>query len=535
MNNSKTGILISTSFGKIVGLLPLIQRDIIQTLYITLYPAEDNLSLNKTNSSNSGAFLTPQISSKIIGSYAQTTSVFSKIDVRILLNKFQNKSQWKINTKNSIDVIFFDQVIKEDIKKLITNKSEDFQTVSLDSSSVDENVFNTNNPSCMCTGISDHVYSHSVLGGTFDRLHAGHKILLSEAVLRSSKKVTVGVTDGPMLHSKKMWELIQPCEVRKQKVLDFLQDIDPSLEYDIVSITDMFGPTKDDPSFENLIVSAETQGGGEKVNELRVSNNLKPLDVVSVPLLPSENKLDEYEEDKLSSSNLRMRELGTLRKPVLPKPLIPHSPYIIGLTGGIASGKSTVAKYLESKGVGLINCDILGHRAYDVGTRGNAVVREMFGESIALEDGSIDRRKLGAIVFGNKKELNKLNQAIWPLILDQVKEEIARLAQISKMIVVEAAVLLSAGWQNHVHEIWSTFIPEKEAINRLQLRNKLTESEARLRLSSQPHNSDYIDQSHVVFCSAWDVAYTRKQVDRAYCELLNRVHGDTTLPSQNKL
>lgn len=47
-----------------------------------------------------------------------------------------------------------------------------------------------------------------------------------------------------------MWELIQPCEVRKQKVLDFLQDIDPSLEYDIVSITDMFGPTKDDPSFE---------------------------------------------------------------------------------------------------------------------------------------------------------------------------------------------------------------------------------------------------------------------------------------------
>lgn len=74
-----------------------------------------------------------------------------------------------------------------------------------------------------------------------------------------------------------------------------------------------------------------------------------------------------------------------------------------------------------------------------------------------------------------------------------------------------------------------------QAINRLQLRNKLTESEARLRLSSQPHNSDYIDQSHVVFCSAWDVAYTRKQVDRAYCELLNRVHGDTTLPNQDKL
>jgi Predicted nucleotidyltransferase len=63
-------------------------------------------------------------------------------------------------------------------------------------------------------------------------------------------------------------------------------------------------------------VSAETQGGGVKVNELRVANSLKPLDVVSVPLLPSDGKVDEQEEDKLSSSNLRMRELGTLRKPV---------------------------------------------------------------------------------------------------------------------------------------------------------------------------------------------------------------------------
>lgn len=200
MNNTKTGILISTSFGKIVGLLPLIQRDIIQTLYITLYPAEDTVPPSKT--SNTSTFASPQISSKVIGSYAKTTSIFGKIDVRILLNKFQNKSQWKIKTKKSIDVIYFDQVIKEDIKKFITNKSEDYKTVCLDSSSVDEGSFNANNASCTCTGIPDYVYKHSVLGGTFDRLHNGHKILLSEAVLRSSKKVTVGVTDGPMLYCK---------------------------------------------------------------------------------------------------------------------------------------------------------------------------------------------------------------------------------------------------------------------------------------------------------------------------------------------
>ncbi|KAI5751570.1 hypothetical protein M8J77_008759 [Diaphorina citri] len=286
---------------------------------------------------------------------------------------------------------------------------------------------------------------------------------------------------------------------------------------------------------KNLIVSAETQGGGVKVNELRVANSLKPLDVVSVPLLPSDGKVDEQEEDKLSSSNLRMRELGTLRKPVQPKPHLSPYPYIIGLTGGIASGKSTIAKYLETLGAGLINCDQLGHRAYDVGTRGNQVVRELFGEDIALPDGSIDRKKLGAIVFSNKDEMNKLNQAIWPLILAQVKEEIARLSESHKVIVIEAAVLLSAKWQDQVHEIWVTFIPEQEAIKRLQSRNNLTESEARLRLSSQPLNSEYVAEANVVLSSAWDVSHTRRQVDRAYQELLARLPGTAkvaTMPSQ---
>ncbi|XP_008472540.1 bifunctional coenzyme A synthase-like [Diaphorina citri] len=248
MNNTKTGILISSSFGKIVGLLPLIQRDIIQTLYITLYPYDDNGPSSRTNATST--FHTPQISSKLISTYAKTT-VFKNINVRILLNKFQRKNQWEIKTSKSIDVIYFDQVIKEDIKKCIVNKAADYKMVYLDSSNIDESSFDANsNASCTCTGIPDFIYSHSVLGGTFDRLHAGHKILLSEAVLRSSKKVTVGVTDGPMLHSKKLWELIEPCQIRKENVLSFLQDIDPSLEYDIVSITDIFGPTKDDPTFE---------------------------------------------------------------------------------------------------------------------------------------------------------------------------------------------------------------------------------------------------------------------------------------------
>uniref|UniRef100_A0A8D8S0P4 Bifunctional coenzyme A synthase n=1 Tax=Cacopsylla melanoneura TaxID=428564 RepID=A0A8D8S0P4_9HEMI len=529
MNNTKTGILISSSFGKIVGLLPLIQRDIIQTLYITLYPYEEN-----SKNSSTSPFFSPQISSKIISTYAKAASFCRNIDVRIMLEKFQNKNQWEVCTKKTIDIVYFDQVIKEDIKKCIMNKSENYKTVYLDSSNMNESSCDLSSVSSTCTGIPNTIYTHSVLGGTFDRLHAGHKILLSEAVLRSSRKVTVGVTDGPMLYTKKLFELIQPCEYRKQNVLEFLQDIDSSLEYDVVSITDMYGPTKDDPNFENLIVSAETQGGGDKVNELRIANNLKPMDVVSVPLLPSEEKVDEVEEDKVSSSNLRMRELGCLRKPVQPRPNLKPYPYLIGLTGGIASGKSTIGKYLESKGAGLINCDLLGHQAYDVGTAGNAAVRQLFGEDIALPDGTIDRRKLGAIVFANKTELTKLNQAIWPLILAQVKEEIVNLSSSHKIIIIEAAVLLPAKWYDQVHEIWVSFIPEKEAIKRIQERNGLSEADAKLRLSSQPPNSEYVSSAHVLLSSTWDVSHTRRQVDRAYRELQDRlpaVRDQSGIPS----
>lgn len=94
------------------------------------------------------------------------------------------------------------------------------------------------------------VYQHVVLGGTFDRLHAGHKMLLSAAILRCKKSLTVGVTDGVMTHTKKLWELIEPCEVRIEKLLRFLKDVDPRIDYKVVPITDTYGPTAYDADLQ---------------------------------------------------------------------------------------------------------------------------------------------------------------------------------------------------------------------------------------------------------------------------------------------
>ena len=125
----------------------------------------------------------------------------------------------------------------------------------------------------------------------------------------------------------------------------------------------------------------------------------------------------------------------------------------ICLTGGLASGKSTAARYLSEQGASIIDADILGHHAYDKGTIAHQEVIKTFGEDLITKDGSIDRRLLGKKVFSDPLKLKKLTNIVWP--------EIRRLAQKklnafedNEIVVLEAAVLIEAGWQDMGDEIW---------------------------------------------------------------------------------
>ena len=105
--------------------------------------------------------------------------------------------------------------------------------------------------------MTDKVYDHVVLGGTFDRLHAGHKILLSQSLLRAGSTVTVGISTGQdLLKNKLLAELMLPVEDRVKAVEDFLRDCLPSLnEYNVVPITDPFGPSTVDPRYASITFS----------------------------------------------------------------------------------------------------------------------------------------------------------------------------------------------------------------------------------------------------------------------------------------
>ncbi|KAJ9591691.1 hypothetical protein L9F63_001778 [Diploptera punctata] len=528
---AKIGLLVLTNPTKFGRLLPEIKQHVNKTLYIQLCPG-NRLSPPSTSGDTvvQGFHYSPSVN-RI---YSQASSFCQNLDVRVLLASLKNPLLTTIHTRKPIEIVIFDQVFNNEevdnfIKSCLLNATQRCQIVTINASEEPSNESDMQMP--CTTEIASPIRNHSipnkynkmhenvVLGGTFDRLHAGHKILLSEAVLRCTKQLTVGVTETMMLKSKVLWEMIQPCPDRMSLVEDFLEDIDSSLQYDVVPIYDPFGPTKEDPTFELIVVSAETYKGGLKVNEIRQKNGLSPLEIHAVDLLSAiaEQIDDEEEEDKISSSNQRMRLLGTRLKTPEARPSLNSRPYVIGLTGSIASGKSSVSERLRKLGAGVVNCDLLGHEVYKKGQLCHELLIKEFGTEILDENREINRKALGNIVFNNKERLDKLNSLVWPHILKLAKEEINALYETGhQIIILDAAVLLQAGWDNEVHEIWTCLIPPEESVRRLQERNSLTENEAKLRIASLPSNIEFLEKANVVLCTLWSTRYTQKQVEKAW-------------------
>jgi dephospho-CoA kinase len=173
--------------------------------------------------------------------------------------------------------------------------------------------------------------------------------------------------------------------------------------------------------------------------------------------------------------------------------------HVIGLTGGIASGKTTVTKFFRDRGVPIIDADILGHRTYDPGTDTFNAVVEAFGQELVAADGTIDRRVLGGKVFGKPEEMARLTGIVWPGIRKLAGEELSGLEVAGNTIAcLEAAVLFEAGWEDMVDEVWVVVVEPDEAVRRLGERNGLDEAAARARIESQLSNAERRARAQVV-------------------------------------
>nr|XP_045014000.1 bifunctional coenzyme A synthase isoform X2 [Jaculus jaculus] len=265
-------------------------------------------------------------------------------------------------------------------------------------------------------------YLRGAVGGTFDRLHNAHKVLLSVACVLAKERLVVGVADKDLLKSKLLPELLQPYEKRVECLSEFLVDVKPSLTFDVVPLLDPYGPAGSDPFLEFLVVSEETYRGGMAVNRFRLEHDLEELALYQIQLLKDEHHR-ENEEDKVSSSTFRQRLLGSLLRRPNERPDLPSGLYVLGLTGISGSGKSSIAQRLKGLGAFVIDSDQLGHRAYAPGGPAYQPVVEAFGTDILHKDGLINRKVLGSRVFGNKKQLKMLTDIMWPVIAKLAREE----------------------------------------------------------------------------------------------------------------
>ena len=173
---------------------------------------------------------------------------------------------------------------------------------------------------------------------------------------------------------------------------------------------------------------------------------------------------------------------------------------IICLTGGLASGKSTAVKYLADQGAYIIDADVLGHQAYNPDTRAFAAIINTFGEEVRGDDGQINREVLGSRVFGKPEELGKLTAIVWPEIRRLAEAEIAsvRATGSQAVVVLEAAVLFEAGWEDMGDRIWVVTADREVAIERAMRRDKSTRAAVESRLDSQLPNEARMARADVV-------------------------------------
>ena len=172
---------------------------------------------------------------------------------------------------------------------------------------------------------------------------------------------------------------------------------------------------------------------------------------------------------------------------------------VIGLAGGIGSGKSSVSGMLKNLGAIIIDADKLGHEVYLPGTEGLREVVSEFGEDILSSNGEIDRRILGNKVFGSPESMAKLNAIVWPRIKNKVTELIEENSQLgTEVLVLDAAVLIEAGWTSVVDEVWVVTAPVDQIISRLESRNGITEEQAMSRINSQMTTEQRVEYADIV-------------------------------------
>ncbi|MCW2276727.1 dephospho-CoA kinase [Heliophilum fasciatum] len=192
---------------------------------------------------------------------------------------------------------------------------------------------------------------------------------------------------------------------------------------------------------------------------------------------------------------------------------------IIGLTGGIASGKTTVATHLRRLGAPVLDADVIARQVVEPGQQAWREIRQTFGPGVFLSDGKLDRAALGALVFADPTSRQQLNQIVHPQVQAVFQREIERLrAAGHRLVVLDIPLLLETGMDCMVDEVWVVAADEATQVQRLQLRDKLDEQAARSRIAAQMSLADKLKRADQVIDGQAELEVMLQQVEQLWKE-----------------
>lgn len=209
--------------------------------------------------------------------------------------------------------------------------------------------------------------------------------------------------------------------------------------------------------------------------------------------------------------------------------------YMIGLTGGIACGKSTVLAMLSHLGAHTIDADRVTHQVQQPGTAVYRQIVAAFGTNILTQpDGPIDRRKLGSLVFSDPDALQRLENIVHPAVRAEIKSWIASIVQEREhgtqeqpfhcpIAVIDAIKLLESGWQTCCDAIWVVTCTTDQQIERLIQSRGMSVEEAQQRIAAQPPQAERIAHANVVIDNSGTPEATRAQIKTAWQQVLREI------------
>lgn len=197
---------------------------------------------------------------------------------------------------------------------------------------------------------------------------------------------------------------------------------------------------------------------------------------------------------------------------------------IVGLTGGISSGKSTVSSYLKQLKIPVIDADEVARKVVEPNSQGAREIRKTFGSDVFEEDGSLNRQKLGALIFSNAENRQKLDDLLQPLIKIMILDEIEEYRQKGEtMIVLDLPLLFEKHYEKLCEEIIVVYVPRELQLERLMKRNQYTKQEALSRIDSQLSIEEKRKRATVLLDNQGTVQQLYQQVEQWLVETKNDI------------